>query len=80
MIFLYFVGGGRLCRSAFDVGISSMLNRILSVRGTSVSEKSRHTIDRHRRIHVAEIGMSEQKLATFLHVGDMSHRLHLILA
>ena len=37
-IFGLFDRGERLCRSTFDVGISSKLNQILSARGTSKSE------------------------------------------
>jgi hypothetical protein len=57
VIFLCFVGGGRLCRSTFHVGISSKLNQISSVRGTSKSENHDTKFCRHTRSSVAEIGL-----------------------
>ena len=71
MIFLCFVGGGRLCRSTFDVGISSKLTRLSSVHGTSMSGNHDTKVCRHSRNHVAKIGLSGQKLATFRLVADM---------
>ncbi len=46
---VFFVGGGRLCRSTFHVGISSKLNRISSVRGTSMSENHDTKLCLHTR-------------------------------
>ncbi len=45
---------------------------ISSVCGMSMSENHDTKVFRHKEKRVAGIGMSEQKLATFLLVADMS--------
>jgi hypothetical protein len=76
MILLCFVGGGGcillLDRSTFHVGIRSKLYRISSVRGTSMSENHDTKVCRHTKNHVAKIGLSGRKWATFSLVADMS--------
>ncbi len=69
--FLCFVGGGRLCRSTFDVGISSKLTSLLSVSGTSMWGNHNTKVCRHTRNHVAKIGLLGRKLATFCLVANM---------
>ena len=54
----FFCWGERLCRSPFDVGISSTLDQISSVRGTSMSENRDTKVCRHTRNHVAKFALS----------------------
>ena len=75
--FVFCWGGGYwLCRSTFDVGISSKLTRLLSVRGMSMSANYDTKVCRHTRNDVVEIGLSGQKLATLLLVANMSLTCH----
>jgi hypothetical protein len=50
--------GEQLCRSPFDIGISSTLDQILSVHGTSMSENRDTKVYRHTRNHVAKFALS----------------------
>ncbi len=76
MIFCVLFGGGRLCRSAFDVGISSKLTQLLSVCGTSMLGNHDIKISRHTRNHVTKIGLLGQKLVTLLLIADMLPTCH----
>jgi hypothetical protein len=54
-------GGGTVISININVGISSKLNQISSVRGTSMSENRNTKVCRHTRKHVAKFALSGQK-------------------
>jgi len=53
--------GERLCRLPLNVGISTTLDQISSVRGTSMSGKHDTKVCRHTGIHVAKFPLSSRK-------------------
>ena len=76
--FVCLVGGGRLCRSTFHVGIIDKPTyeyRLIVARPCRKITTYKKVYYQHTRKHVAEIGLSGQKLVTLLLVADMSPTL-----